>query len=53
MGLYLKLRDDPSVINSATLTAEELPAPPPPTDTTPPPTPPTAGATPAASGAND
>jgi hypothetical protein len=29
-GLYLKLRDDPSVINSATLTAEELPAPPPP-----------------------
>jgi hypothetical protein len=30
-GLYLKLRDDPSVINSATLTAEELPAPPAPT----------------------
>ena len=29
-GLYLKLRDDPSVINSATLIAEELPAPPPP-----------------------
>ncbi len=28
-GLYLKLRDDPAVINSATLTAEELPAPPP------------------------
>ena len=27
-GLYLKLRDDPSVINSATLTAEELPVPP-------------------------
>ena len=28
-GLYLKLRDDPSVVNSATLMAEELPAPPP------------------------
>jgi hypothetical protein len=27
-GFYLKLRDDPSVVNSATLTAEELPAPP-------------------------
>jgi len=27
-GLYLKLRDDPSVINSATLVAEELPVPP-------------------------
>lgn len=31
-GLYLKLRDDPSVINTATLTAEELPAPPPPAE---------------------
>jgi hypothetical protein len=29
-GLYLKLRDDPAVINSASLVAEELPAPPPP-----------------------
>jgi hypothetical protein len=29
-GLYLKLRDDPSVINAARLTAEELPPPPPP-----------------------
>jgi hypothetical protein len=27
-GLYLKLRDDPAVINSANLVAEELPAPP-------------------------
>jgi hypothetical protein len=38
-GLYLKLRDDPSVINAARLTAEELPAPPlPPGETaTPPP----------------
>jgi hypothetical protein len=27
-GLYLKLRDDPAVVNSATLVAEELPAPP-------------------------
>jgi hypothetical protein len=27
-GLYLKLRDDPSVVNSATVVAEELPAPP-------------------------
>jgi hypothetical protein len=27
-GLYLKLRDDPSVVNAATLAAEELPAPP-------------------------
>jgi hypothetical protein len=27
-GLYLKLRDDPSVINQSTLAAEELPAPP-------------------------
>jgi hypothetical protein len=31
-GLYLKLRDDPAVITSATLVAEELP--PPPTDAT-------------------
>lgn len=28
-GLYLKLRDDPSVVNAATLAAEPLPAPPP------------------------
>jgi hypothetical protein len=28
-GLYLKLRDDPAVINSAALMAEELPPPPP------------------------
>ena len=27
-GLYLKLRDDPAVVTSATLVAEELPAPP-------------------------
>jgi hypothetical protein len=27
-GLYLKLRDDPGVVNSATVVAEELPAPP-------------------------
>ena len=27
-GLYLKLRDDPAVVNSATVVAEELPAPP-------------------------
>jgi hypothetical protein len=27
-GLYLKLRDDPSVVNAARLTTEELPAPP-------------------------
>jgi hypothetical protein len=27
-GLYLKLRDDPSVVNSASLVAEELPSPP-------------------------
>jgi len=32
-GLYLKLRDDPAVITSATVVAEELPAPP--TDATP------------------
>lgn len=32
-GLYLKLRDDPAAITSATLAAEELP--PPPTDATP------------------
>ena len=31
-GLYLRLRDDPSVVNSARLTAEQLPAPPPPSD---------------------
>jgi hypothetical protein len=48
-GLYLRLRDDPSVINSATLTAEELPAPPPPTENPSPTTPPTAGTSPAAS----
>ena len=33
-GLYLKLRDDPSVVNAATLAAEELPAPPPSEDGT-------------------
>jgi hypothetical protein len=27
-GLYLKLRDDPSVVNAATLATKELPAPP-------------------------
>ena len=50
-GLYLKLRDDPSVINAATLTAEELPAPPvpapTPTETPTPSTPPAAAAEPA------
>jgi hypothetical protein len=47
-GLYLRLRDDPSVINSARLTAEELPAPPPPSDdTASPSTPPAASAEPA------
>jgi hypothetical protein len=39
-GLYLKLRDDPAVINSATLMAEELPTPP--TDATPAASPPAA-----------
>ena len=34
-GLYLKLRDDPSVVNSATLVAEELPPPPPANDAKP------------------
>ncbi|MEP7243122.1 MAG: hypothetical protein ABI885_05490, partial [Gammaproteobacteria bacterium] len=34
-GLYLKLRDDPSVINSATLLAEKLPSPPPANDEAP------------------
>jgi hypothetical protein len=29
-GLYLKLRDDPAVVNTATVVAEELPPPPPP-----------------------
>ena len=47
-GLYLRLRDDPSVINSARLTAEELPAPPPPSDdTASPSTPPAASVEPA------
>jgi hypothetical protein len=44
-GLYLKLRDDPGVINSARLMAEELPppsVPAPPTEETPPPAPPAA-----------
>lgn len=46
-GLFLKLRDDPSVINAARLTAEELPAPPPtPTETANPPIPPAASTTP-------
>ncbi len=40
-GLYLKLRDDPSVVNSATLVAEELPSPPG-NDATPPVAPPAA-----------
>jgi hypothetical protein len=45
-GLYLRLRDDPSVINSATLTAEELPAPPPPSETSDTSTPPAAAVLP-------
>ena len=36
-GLYLKLRDNPAVVNSASLVAEELP--PPPVDGAPPPAP--------------
>jgi hypothetical protein len=47
-GLYLKLRDDPTVINSATLTAEELPAPPPTEQPATPPAPPAASAEPPA-----
>jgi hypothetical protein len=39
-GLYLKLRDDPAVVNSATVVAEELPAPP--SDATPAASPPAA-----------
>jgi hypothetical protein len=52
-GLYLKLRDDPSVINAARLTAEELPAPPPPSETAAPPTPPAAGTAPDAEHAGE
>jgi hypothetical protein len=47
-GLYLKLRDDPAVVNSATLAAEELPAPTPapaPLEETTEPAPPPAAAT--------
>jgi hypothetical protein len=36
-GLYIKLRDDPAVVNVAALVAEELPAPPQPTTTETPP----------------
>ncbi|HEY4369098.1 MAG TPA: hypothetical protein VGN07_17825 [Steroidobacteraceae bacterium] len=39
-GLYIKLRDDPTVVNVAALVAEELPAPP--SDSAPPVSPPTA-----------
>ncbi|MFL6577994.1 MAG: hypothetical protein ACJ8MR_15330, partial [Povalibacter sp.] len=42
-GLYIKLRDDPAVINVAALVAEELPAPPPASSETPPSPPPAAG----------
>jgi hypothetical protein len=47
-GLYLKLRDDPAVVNTATVVAEELPAPPP--DAAPPASPPAAAVGAATSG---
>jgi hypothetical protein len=54
-GLYLKLRDDPAVINSARLMAEELPAPAAPPEATPaePPPPAASAAEPAPVMASD
>jgi hypothetical protein len=46
--LFLKLRDDPSVVNSAKLIAEQLPEPPPAEDAAVPPAPPAAGEQPVA-----
>jgi hypothetical protein len=49
-GLYLKLRDDPAVVNSAALVAEELPAPP--AEATPEAAPPAAAIEPLPAGEN-